>query len=328
MFISFLRGSFSDMKIAIVGTNFISDSFIEAAGQVPDVEVTAVYSRREETGGIFAEKHGIKNVFTDYSKMLSDSSLDAVYIASPNICHAEQAAEAMKHGKHVLCEKMMATGLDEFLYMKRTAKETGRVLLEAMRPAHDPAYLIVRDALPRLGKLRRASLEYCQYSSRYDRFKAGILTNAFDPKMKNSALADIGIYPLHTALSLFGMPSTVDSSSVFLENGFEGAGVITLSYPDMLVTVTYSKITDSTLPSVIEGECGSLTIDKISAPTEIVLRRKGEAPERLGLTAVKNNMIYEIKAFRDMCLGSLDYLPYLLATENAHRVVDKVINRF
>ena len=312
------------MKIAIVGTNFISDNFAEAARLVDGVEISAVYSRQYETGKCFANKHGIENVFTDYEKLLSDSSAEAVYVASPNICHAEQSVKAMQQGKHVLCEKLMGATLEDFLLMKRTADMTGRVLLEAMRPAHDPAYALLKEALPKIGMVRRASLEYCQYSSRYDRFKAGILTNAFNPKMKNSALADIGIYPLHVALSLFGMPKSVSGKSVFLENGFEGAGVLTLEYYNMLATVSYSKISDSVNPSVIEGECGSITVDKISAPTEIILKLRDNAPERLDFVSPKNNMIYEIAAFRDMCCKerAADY--YLELTEQAQRIVGEI----
>ena len=97
------------MKLAIVGTNFISDALVEASRIVPSVEISAIYSRKLDTGRAFAEKHGIKKVYTDYDEMLSDDAIEAVYIASPNICHHSQSIAAMRAGKHVLCEKVMAT---------------------------------------------------------------------------------------------------------------------------------------------------------------------------------------------------------------------------
>lgn len=312
------------MKIAIVGTNFISDRLALAAAQTEGVEIAAVYSRAEETGKNFAEKYNISKIYTDYDALLSDTEIDALYIASPTFCHAEQACAAMQAGKHVLCEKMMGATLSDFERMRDTSLSTGKVLLEAMRPAHDPAYDRVRELTRTLGDVRRVSLEFCQYSSRYDRFKAGVMTNAFDPHLKNSALADIGIYPLHVLLMLFGVPKSHTSSSVFLSNGFEGAGVITAHYGDMLATVTYSKIADSVTPSLIEGECGSLTIDKLSSPTELVLYRRGETPERISLNSPQNNMIFELAHFRDMVAGLIDYRPYLEVTEAAQRIVDAV----
>ncbi|MDE8707612.1 gfo/Idh/MocA family oxidoreductase, partial [[Ruminococcus] torques] len=55
------------------------------------------------------------------------------------------------------------------------AKKNHVVLLEAIRPDFDPAFDMIKNALPRIGKIRRASFEFCQYSSRYDRFKDGII---------------------------------------------------------------------------------------------------------------------------------------------------------
>ena len=66
---------------------------------------------------------------------------------------------------------------------------------EAMRPAFDPVADIISSEISKLGAIRHAHLEYCQYSSRYDRFKSGEVLNAFDPQICNSALADIGNTP-------------------------------------------------------------------------------------------------------------------------------------
>lgn len=312
------------MNIAVIGTNFISDKFVDAARLAGGVLVSAVYSRKYDTGRAFADKHGIETVYTDYLSLLADGRVDAVYIASPTLCHAEQSVRAMRAGKHVLCEKMMGASLVDFLWMKRVQRECDTVLLEAMRPAHDPAIEVVRAALLRLGKLRRADLTFCQYSSRYDAFKAGTVANAFDPALKNSALADIGIYPLHWAVNLFGAPRSVQGKSVFLHNGFEGQGIATLDYGEMLATVSYSKIHGSTAPSVIEGELGTLTVDKMNGPSEITLHLRGCEPERLCYTPVKNNMVYEIAAFRDMVEGKRDFMPYLELTEIAQRVVEEL----
>lgn len=313
------------MKIAIVGTNFISDNFCVAASRVDGVEICAVYSRKLDTGRTFATKYGINKVYDNYSEMLCDRDLDAVYVASPNLLHPTHTIAALEHDKHVLCEKMLAPTYCEYLGMKETSERTGMVLMEAMRPTHDPFYRVLKEVLPRIGNVRRAHLEFCQYSSRYDRFKSGILTNAFDPSMKNSALADIGIYPVSVALMLFGEPTASVGSSVFLSNGFEGAGNIILSYPDKCVSIAYSKISDSTTPSVIEGELGSIHIDKLSAPTRLTLIMRGEPAEIIPTEYCDNNMIYEITAFRDAVSGILDTAPYTALSDSVMRLCDKII---
>ena len=311
------------LKICVVGTNFISDRFCEAAHEVEGVEVSAVLSRRVETGRAFADKYGIKTVFTTLSDMLS-SDIDAVYVASPTFVHKEQSVEAMLCGKAVLCEKMMGATFKDVEEMLDAKNRSGAVLLEAMRPDFDPAYKAVKDALPMIGRVRRAHLEFCQYSSRYDRFKSGEVLNAFDPTIANSALADIGIYPLHVCLSLFGAPLKHTSSHLFLENGFEALGKIELEYDGMLASVVYSKITDSTTPSVIEGELGSIIIDKISAPKDVTLKMRDGRCVKLDFDYLPNNMVYEIAAFRDAVQGKLDDSPYLECTALSVRIVDEI----
>ncbi|MBO5908360.1 MAG: Gfo/Idh/MocA family oxidoreductase, partial [Clostridia bacterium] len=232
--------------------------------------------------------------------------------------------EAMSCGYHVLCEKMMAASLDDFYRMKDASLKYGKVLLEAMRPAFDPAYEVIRGNLHRIGKIRRADLTFCQYSSRYDRFKAGILTNAFDPKMKNSALSDIGIYPLNIAVNLFGEPEDIISKSVFLDNGFEGEGTALLCYSDKLVSINYSKINGSDIPSVIEGEAGCIYIDKLTQPASVEIRLSKNEKEVIYKAKEANNMVYEIEAFGKMCKDGLNYLTYLDLTAKTQLLVDKI----
>ena len=302
------------MRFGVIGTNFISDRFCEAASRSDSAEVYAIYSRKADTGHAFCQRNGggIK-VYTSYDEMLADTLIDAVYVASPTMCHKEHAIAALKAGKAVLCEKMICTSLDEFIEMEAAAKSTRGTLIEAMRTDFDPYASYLGEALSKIGKLRRAHFTYCQYSSRYDAFLKGDVKNAFDPKMKNSALADIGIYPLHLAISLFGAPLDVTSKSLFLHNGFEGAGEILMTYEGMLATVSYSKITEGTTPSVIEGEEGSVTIDSINAPTRITLNRRGEEPYTYPHHNEKNNMIFEIEGFI-RAVGDPEYRDRLLST--------------
>lgn len=311
------------MNFAIIGTNFISDNFCEAACRVEEAKIVAVYSRKHDTGEAFAKKHGIKKIFTDLDEMLADRDIDAVYVASPTLLHAEQSVKCMEYGKDVLCEKMIAASHEDFLKIKAASEKYHRCVIEAMRPDFDPNMAIIAEAVGNIGKIRRASFEYCQYSSRYDRFLRGELTNAFDPTLKNSALADIGIYPLHFCIRLFGEPDEVCSKSVFLRNGFEGLGSAVLSYGDMIATVTYSKITDSATPSVIDGELGSVVFDRVNAPTYAYIKmRTGERID-LPITPFANNMNFEIAAFIKESRSGLGK-EYLNLSEITMRVVDKI----
>ena len=320
-----------EIKIGIIGTNFISDDFCNAAVKVPGAVLRAVYSRKEETGAAFAERHSIPEVFTDYKKFLS-SDIDAVYVASPNFIHCSQTIMALEHKKHVLCEKVMAVNEKEVRSMIDCARRNQVVLLEAMRPDFDPAFDIVEQNLNRIGRLRRATFEFCQYSSRYDKFREGIVMNAFDPTLGNAAVMDIGVYCIHSLVRLFGMPQEIQAFSTKLSNDFDGSGIVLMKYETMIAEAVYSKISVSVNPSVIQGEDGSILIDYISKPEKICLQLRegardtleGAGREILPFIPADNNMIYEIQEFIKLINeNNIDhkYLPYSLDTI---RVIDEV----
>lgn len=321
-----------NLKIGIIGTNFISDDFCDAAKQTDGIELYAVYSRSSDTGTAFADRHNIPAVFTDYDDFL-DSQIDAVYVASPNFAHCAQSIKAMEHKKHVLCEKVMASNEQEALLMIECARKNQVVLLEAMRPDFDPAFEIIENALPRIGKIRRATFEFCQYSSRYDRFKEGIVENAFNPELGNAAVSDIGVYCIHSLVRLFGAPKNIQFMSSFLENNFECSGIILMEYQDMIAEAVYSKVTVSSNPSIIQGEDGSILIDYISHPSQIELRLRegsrdpidGGIKESFSYTPVNNNMIYEIKKFISLIENNETDHKYLSYSLDTIRIIDRVL---
>lgn len=80
------------IRYGTIGTNFIVDRFQEAAMENPGLHYSAVYSRNQETAGNFAAKYGVETTYTDLNAFACADDLDAVYIASPNSFHYEQAA--------------------------------------------------------------------------------------------------------------------------------------------------------------------------------------------------------------------------------------------
>ncbi len=316
--------SSSGIRLGIIGTNFISDSLLDAAKRC-GLAVTAVYSRKAETGEAFAKKHGIPSVYCDFDEFCASDEFCAAYVASPNFCHFPQSMTLLSHGKHVLAEKPAATSLCEFLTLRDTAKKNRLVFLEAMRPDFDPSIEIIRQALPKCGALRSAHFEYSQYSSRYDKFKNGIIENAFRPELSNAALMDIGVYPIHVCMNLFGRPEEIRSCSVMLENSFEGQGDVILCYPDMTATVRYSKITEAAQSSFIRGEAGELIFGKaLSKVSEISFCPRGGKPEELGFVPHENNMVYELCAFADFVMGKESNEKYLDITADTLFVMDEI----
>jgi predicted dehydrogenase len=300
------------LRFGVVGTNFITDWVIAGAKQDNRFELSAVCSRGIDTGRAFAEKHDIPNTFTSVEEMADSDTVDCVYIASPNFKHAEQSIACMKRGKHVLCEKPLASNAQEAEEMIRVARENGVVLMEAMKPTLTPNFKSVMDNINKVGTVRRYVSTYCQYSSRYDKFKEGIVLNAFNPKFSNGAIMDIGVYTIYPMVVLFGMPEKIEASGVVLSSGADGQGAVNFTYPGMNATVIYSKITDSFLPTEIQGENGVITLDRINIIKDVSFRPRGKAAsgkgekpaaEDLSRPTEKDEYFYEVEEFINLVLN-------------------------
>lgn len=285
------------IRFGIIGTNWITERFIQGALETDQFILTAVYSRSEEKGKSFASKYNDPKVYTNLEEMVSGDQCDAVYIASPNSFHAEQAILCMNHGKHVLCEKPLASNATETQEMITVAKKNNVVLMEALKSTMMPNFTIMKDNLYKIGRIRRYFASYCQYSSRFDAFKQGNVLNAFKPEFSNGSLMDLGIYCLYPMVALFGKPDSVKAVGVLLSSGADGEGSMVMKYNKMDAIIMHSKITDSYLPAEIQGENGTMVIDKISVPYDVKIHYRDGSIEDLTRPQVHEPMFYEAQEF-------------------------------
>lgn len=311
------------LRIGVVGTSFVSDWICEAAAQTESCVIAAVYSRDETRGRAYAKKQNIDGCFHDGEAFFSCPDLDAVYLASPNVAHYRQTLLALEHGKHVLCEKPLAINAAQAERMLETARNKGLILLEAIRPIYDPFLEVIRENLPRIGRIRRATFEFCQYSSRYDRFLAGERPNVFDASLGNAALMDLAVYCLHASVALFGVPASLRAGASFLENGTEAAGTMLLDYRDQQTTIAYSKVTDSIHPSMIQGEKGSIVFDTLNQPSYVRLIHRDKRVEELPFSPIQNNMTHELNAFERMVRAGASTARYDEQSLNVLRLLDE-----
>jgi predicted dehydrogenase len=300
------------IRFGIVGTNFITDWVIAGARQDERFELTAVCSRTQETADAFAVRHQIPHTFTSLEEMAKSPLIDAVYIASPNFLHAAQSILCMQYGKHVLCEKPLASNAKEAKEMIAASQKYRVTLMEAMKPTLTPNFTAVRENLRRAGVIRRYVACYCQYSSRYDKFKEGIVLNAFNPAYSNGAMMDIGIYTIYPMVVLFGRPRKIDASGIVLSSGVDGQGAVNFVYDGMNATVLYSKIANSALPTEIQGEDGNITLDRINHIGKVAFTPRLQAASGKNIQATaedisavtgKDEYYYEVAEFIHLILS-------------------------
>lgn len=288
------------IRFAVVGTNWITRQFVDAAHETGKFKLTAVYSRSLEQAQHFASDYPVEHLFTSLDALAQSDAVDAVYVASPNSLHFPQTQLFLRHKKHVICEKPMASNLREAEAAIACARENGVVLFEAFKTASLPNFLQLQQALPKIGRMRKAFISYCQYSSRYQRYLDGENPNTFNPAFSNGSIMDIGFYCLASAVALWGEPQSVQASASLLESGVDAHGVVVLNYGDFSVTLQHSKVSDSVLESEIQGEAGSLVIEKISECQKVCFVPRGGKPQDLSLPQHINTMLYEAERFADL----------------------------
>ena len=273
------------LRIATIGTSMITDDFIQVVNANDQAVFVGTLSRNAERGAAFTAEHGGERNFTSLDE-LAAAAVDAVYIGSPNALHYEQALACIAGGKHVIVEKPFCATEAQALEVFRAAEAAGVVALEAMRPLHDPAFHAIEDALGEIAPIRRASLRFGKYSSRYNEILAGRATNIFDCNMASGSLMDIGVYTVEPMVEIFGMPSGLTSMTTLLDpttrqlthGPIDGCGSILASYGGGRISVelAHSKITNDLLPSQIEGERGTIQIDHLSTPRNVRIDYRGD----------------------------------------------------
>ena len=249
------------MKLGIVGAGLIVRDVLSFLSQVKGIQITAICSRQAsyEKAKQVAEQANIPLVYEDLQAMLEEDDVDAIYIGVPNDQHFALAKMALLAKKHVLVEKPLTSNLREALALAELAKQQDCILYEAVSTHHLPNMLHLKEDMRKLGEMRIVTLNYSQYSSRYDAFKQGIIAPVFDPKSSGGALMDLNIYNLNFVLNLFGEPINVEYFAN-VQNGIDTSGILVMEYPSFKCVCTGAKDCKAPLFNSIQGEKGSIII--------------------------------------------------------------------
>ena len=287
------------MKLGILGTGKIVQEFLPEFAKLK-IEIAAILAtaRSKERVENLAAQYNIKKIYFDYDELLADENVDTVYIALPNNLHYLHAKKALLAGKNVIVEKPAVTTAEELADLKKIATENKKILLEAMTIHYLPAYLNIRADLPKLGNIKIVSLNYSQYSSRYDAFKRGEILPAFDPKKAGGALMDLNVYNLQFVIGLFGKPENF-TYTANIERGIDTSGVLVLDYGKFKAVCIGAKDCQAPTVSTIQGDGGNIF-------TEIPLNRidaynlNGELKN---FAENKSRMTYEFENFVEIIDG-------------------------
>ncbi len=228
-------------------------------------ELAGVASRNRERAAAFARDLEIPEVFASYDDLLWSDRVDAVYLPLPNSLHEEWAIRAMEHGKHVFCEKPLATSPEAAQRMVDAAARHGVLLMEAMVFRYHPQTLRLRSLLDAgaIGDLRHVAMHM-----------GGPLPPGnirWQPDLGGGALADIGCYLIDVARWAAGT-EPVRVSAAWRETrqgGVDSRIGLLLEFPDAVVATLFG--TFDAMPvrgAQLAGSGGSLHIEQPTHPYE------------------------------------------------------------
>ena len=215
------------VKWGVMGTAFICRrSTLPGMLQAENCELYAIAGRSREKAEQFQKEYGFAVCYDSYDELLDDPAVQAVYIPLPNTMHYEWTIKALKKGKHVLCEKPLASTAEQAAQMFRTARENGVLLMEAFAYQHSPYIAAIRQEIEdgTIGELQY--MESAYMTSDYD------LQNI---RMRKETLGgctyDLGVYNTSLILRLLGQePEQVHASACFSAQGVDKLTSVVLEF--------------------------------------------------------------------------------------------------
>jgi predicted dehydrogenase len=179
-----------------------------AIQQATNCEVAAIASREGDKAAVAAAQLGIDSSYGSYEELLAADDIDVVYIPLPNDMHAEWTMKAAAAGKHVLCEKPLATSAAQAEEMAAAAGESGVRLAEAFMYRHHPSWVeavrLVRSGA--IGELQTVQSWFSYFNDDPTNIRNRTENHG-------GALMDVGCYNVNLSRMLFdGEPVKIHSA--------------------------------------------------------------------------------------------------------------------
>ncbi|MEW6269410.1 MAG: Gfo/Idh/MocA family oxidoreductase [Thermodesulfobacteriota bacterium] len=316
------------LRIGILGAARIAPmALVRPAASVPEVRVVAIAARDPQRAGDFSVKHRIERAYPSYEAMLAAPDVEAVYNPLPNSLHCAWTIRALEAGKHVLCEKPLASNADEAVRMAEAAARTGRRLVEAFHWRYHPLAERMRQivASGELGRLRDVTVDFCIPLP----FPRDI---RFDYALGGGATMDLGCYAIHQMRHLVGAePEVVRARALVRAPEVDRYMEAEMRFPDG----TWGRMTCSlfsarllSIRTVVRGDRGEMRVFNPILP-HVYHRLTVRTPDgtRAEHVSGEASYVYQLRAF---VAHVRDGAPVPTGPEDAvanMRVIDAVYDR-
>lgn len=241
----------------ILGTGAIAAKFAAGVAALADQEVIAVGSRTQASADRFADRFDILRRHASYESLVADPYVDAIYVATPHSFHRDNTLLALRHGKHVLCEKPFAINATQAQEMVDAARRAGLFLMEAMWTRFLPIMVETRRLIAE-GAIGNVQMIQADFG-----FRAAFnpASRLFDPALGGGALLDVGVYPISLASMVLGQPDRIAAVATLGATGIDENTGILLGFPGGAVAVLSTSVRANTpQEATLLGDTGSIRI--------------------------------------------------------------------
>ena len=248
----------SNFSWGILGPGGIARAFAKDLTFLEGHTIGAVGSRSLANAQVFANDFG-GTAYGSYEELVNDSTIDAIYVATPHPAHHDNVILALNAGKPVLCEKPFAVNAAEAQAMVDAASHNKVALMEAMWARFLPHYAKVREIIASgvLGPILSIHADHGQ------RLADQNIPRLVDPHLAGGALLDLGIYPISFAHMILGNPLSISSSAVMTDKGVDAQTSMIFTYENGAHSVlTTTMIEQTPCRAVVAGLHGWLEIDR------------------------------------------------------------------
>ncbi|MBN1821306.1 MAG: Gfo/Idh/MocA family oxidoreductase, partial [Prolixibacteraceae bacterium] len=264
---------------AVLGCGKIARKFSSDLKLLPNAKLYAAASRSLEKAQAFAHEFGFEKAFGSYEALVTDPSVDAVYIATPHSHHRDHAILCLKNKKAVLNEKAFALNLKEAREIVDTARENDTFLMEAFWTQFQPSFLKAMEILNsrELGELKMVRSDFA-FNGPYDP-----KNRLYNLELGGGSLLDIGIYPVFAALRTLGKPDRIKAMADFSPTGSEESISMIFKYNSgQMASLASSFAAFSSVQTEFWCEKGYIRLNREwHTPTSVSILRKAINKEEI-----------------------------------------------
>lgn len=275
------------IRIGVIGVgSFAAACQLKDLQKIDNAEVVALCDVVKKRAEKQAKIYGITSVYDDYHALLAREDIDAVTLPLPDQLHRKIAVDALRAGKHVLCEKPMALTFEDCKAMVQAEKESGKCLMVGQIGRYTPAFVKAKEILDSgvLGKLFFIESEYAHDYSKMRDESPWRVTSEREPIIGG------GCHAVDLVRMLAGNPEEVFAYANNLsltDWPIHDCTVAVMKFPDGVIgkvmTSTGCK-RHYTMRSVLYGTKGTLVFDNKSSYIYLYQERfiPGETDQYLG----------------------------------------------